>query len=140
MRAPVHLRLLLAISVVFPAACGGSGPDPAASEGAGRAVPTEIADLQADCDRGAPGSCEALNGRVDDGLSTEDRERLLCAAWGEIQLVQADVGADVDRIIALSGDDLPPRVVTALRDMAIGSDDDVDQARDVVDDHFLDRC
>jgi len=140
MRLPLVLRAGLVAGTFVLAACGGSGTDDVAPEGAGRAIPTEIGDLQADCDRGTAASCEALDDRLGSDLSADDVDDILCGAWGDIQLSESDIAPVADRIMTVAGDDLPPEVVAALQTMSTASGDTVDHARDVVDEHFLTRC
>lgn len=130
---------ILFAGLVLLAACGG-GTDQAEPPGAGRAIPTNIGDLQADCERGTPGTCEALAERVGDAPSGEALDELLCGGWGDLQLSESDNGAAAERIVALAGDELPADVADALVTMTTGSGLDVDDARDVVDEYFIDRC
>ncbi|MDH3706027.1 MAG: hypothetical protein OES57_08170 [Acidimicrobiia bacterium] len=134
----LHRSILLA-GLVFLAACG-SDADQAESQGAGRAIPTDISDLQADCERGTPGTCEALAEQVGDSPSGDALDELLCGSWGDLQLTESDNGAAAERIVTLAGGDLPDAVAQALSTMATATGPEMDDARDVVDEYFLERC
>ncbi|MGI9602630.1 MAG: hypothetical protein ACR2QE_12145 [Acidimicrobiales bacterium] len=136
----LRTALVTALFVLGACSSGGSDTDQATSEGAGRAIPDAISDLQADCDRGAPGSCEALSERLDEDLSAADVNSLVCGSWGELQLNEGDSATAAARIAELAGDELPAEVKAALDTMASGTGDEVDAARDVIDEHFLTAC
>lgn len=122
------------------AACGGgddSGPAP--SDGAGRAIPTEISDLRADCERGTTAACEEFENRRADGLSPTDRTALLCGLWGDLQFA-GSYASTTDEIAEIAGAELPTPVAEALSTMASGSETDADDARDVVDEYFIGLC